>query len=667
MKNHPASGSARDSQHLKAAAVPMSVVAVEVAASPGARQAGLTGLAVDTESPVAAADVLGVTLARGVADGLLELLGSNKLVTAVALTTVLSTREKEASALAVSDASLVGDGTNVGADDVGEGTLVAILEAASKLESANGTSGVAACARGSLRVVGSRSDGHGLPDGVDLGAAAGCGCGCGRGSGSGSGGRLGGLRSRLLGLLLDGLLRLRGDGGLRGNGGLSLSLLGRRVRNGRVLDNVGRSFGRLGQTSFSGAGRRGLRRRASIITGVGDGQRREVIKTEAPALQGVVTGESAKLAANLLVNLGRNRAVLLVDTIEEALAVIHAGSTSIAGINDVLEELLVPASQEVGVRGEAGGITVGKDEGLLANAGGPATIEERSVPVDLEEQVRNVDPALRAVNLAIIALGVGHVVLVVGQASLGVVARWEVNVGTQGGGVAIAAHVGETNTLALVDGVAHTRHGAVRVGRPGGGVVVVAITGASPLDGLDGALGRIQVRGRGLWGSSLHGITSDNLQASGEGLDLIIGSLEEVVGIDVKDLDGLKGVGLLVVEVHTGEPVVGVVALDLSVGALGVDGILAGGAGAEGTASHNGVNVRRRLARGDDGIHTTGGEPLVGETEDGEGALVLGGDGADEGCQSSAKGELHGEAGCDVACESLVDTVAVGLSCLCDL
>jgi hypothetical protein len=665
MKNHPASGSTSDSQHLKAAAVAMSVVAVEMAASPGARQAGLTGLAVDTESPVAAADVLGVTLARGAADGLLELLGSNELVTAVALTTVLSTREKEASALAVSDASLVGDGTNVGADDVGEGTLVAILEAASKLESANGTSGVAACARGSLRVVGSRSDGHGLPDGVDLGAAAGCGCGCGRGSGSG--GRLGGLRSRLLGLLLNGLLRLRGDGGLRGNSGLSLSLLGRRVRDGRVLDNVGRSFGRLGQTSFSGAGRRGLRRRASIITGVGDGQRREVVETEAPALQGVVTGESAKLAANLLVNLGRNRAVLLVDTIEEALAVIHAGSTSIAGINDVLEELLVPASQEVGVRGETSGVTVGKNEGLLANAGGPATIEERSVPVDLEEQVRNMDPALRAVNLAIIALGVGHVVLVVGQASLGVVARWEVNVGTQGRGITIAAHVGETNTLALVDGVAHTRHGAIRVGRPGGGVVVVSITGASPLDGLDGALGRIQVRGRGLWGSSPHGITSDDLQASGEGLDLIIGSLEEVVGVDVKDLDGLKGVGLFVVEVHTGEPVVGVVALDLSVGALGVDGILASGARAEGTATHDGVNVRRRLARGDDGIHTTCSEPLVGETEDGEGALVLGGDGGDEGCQSSAEGELHGEAGCDVACESLIDTVAVGLSCLCDL
>ena len=160
----------------------------------------------------------------------------------------------------------------------------------------------------------------------------------------------------------------------------------------------------------------------------------------------------------------------------------------------MLEEGLVPGGHEVGVQAVAGSVTIGKDKGLLSFALLPAAIEGGRIPVGFEEQVRNVDPALGAVGLAVVVLGPGHVVLVVGQASLGVVAGGEVNVGTERRGKAITSDIRKANAFAFVVGILHT--GLVTLGVDGPAGVVVVFTRARPLDAVDGALGRVQV-GRG--------------------------------------------------------------------------------------------------------------------------------------------------------------------------
>lgn len=499
----------------------MSVMTVEMATSLVASKAGLTTLAVDAESPVATANVLGIALAGGAAVSLIELLRSDELVTAVALATVLSTSKEESGFLAVGDTLLIGRGADVGVGNVAESTLAAILEAACKLESTDGASGVVVGARGwhgDIRL----SHSHSLPDSMDLGAAAGS-----RNSSWGGGGR----DSWLLGLLRClGFHRLRDSSRLRGNSSLGglLSLRGGGVRDRWVLNNVGGRLGFLRQASL-GAGARS--RRGFTGTGAGKWQvgSREVIETESPATERVAAGKGAQLTGDVLINLGVDGAVYIVEAIEQTLAVVHTGGTSIASVNDVLEKLLVPTSHEIGVRSETSGVTVGENEGLAATAGGPAAIKEGSVPVRFEEQVRDVDPALRAVDLAVASvLGVGHVVLVVGKASLGVVASWEVNVGTQRRGIAVTSHIGETNTLALVDWVTDSGSGTIRVGGPRRGAVVVAVTRASPLDGLDRSLGGVQVGAGRIRGNSGHGITSNDVETSGERLDLIVGSLEAI-------------------------------------------------------------------------------------------------------------------------------------------
>lgn len=343
--------------------------------------------------------------------------------------------------------------------------------------------------------------GNGLPDGVDLLAAAGC------------------LRLGLLNGLLGEGLGGRLDGCF---GGLGLD---------GVLDDVGGGLLEDGKAVASSglAGRRGgrvLRATGKEIVDVGD-EILEAVQTEAPAQDGVVTREGRHVAGGLLIDTRLNGAVLVVEL--ESGALVHAVTFrgGVAGVDDVAESVVVPGSHEISVRRETSGITVGKNERLLALALSPASLERRSVPVDLEEEVGVVRVTLGAVKLALaVVLGPGHVVLVVIEALLGIVAGRHVNVGTERRGEAIASHVRETNTLALVDGVANAGSGTVGVGRPGWRAVAIVGTGASELDVLNGALGGVQVGLRGLGSSAGVRVTAEDFKTNGERLEVVVGGLE---------------------------------------------------------------------------------------------------------------------------------------------
>jgi hypothetical protein len=121
-------------------------------------------------------------------------------------------------------------------------------------------------------------------------------------------------------------------------------------------------------------------------------------------------------------------------------------------------------------------VSVGEDKRLLALALGPPVHKQWRVPVDFVEDVRNVDVALRAVVLLTSRPYMGgprHVILVVIEGDIGVVARWEMNIGTERGGVAVAVHVRKACPSTFVAGILHPDavH-AVRVGGIGGDVVV---------------------------------------------------------------------------------------------------------------------------------------------------------------------------------------------------
>lgn len=132
----------------------------------------------------------------------------------------------------------------------------------------------------------------------------------------------------------------------------------------------------------------------------------------------------------------------------------------------MLEKLGVPTSQEISVQRVSSGVTVGKHKRLGALTFLPAALELGGVPVEFIEEMRCVDPSLGTVLLSVVLCGESHVVLVVLQTSLGIVARREVNVSSERRGEAVAGDVGETNAFALVDGILHTSHHAVGVGRP---------------------------------------------------------------------------------------------------------------------------------------------------------------------------------------------------------
>jgi hypothetical protein len=474
----------------------------------------------------------------------------------------------------------------------------------------------------------------GLPDGLplDLGLALGRG------------------RGRLLVLLGSGSGNLNSRGGRGGSGSLS-SRDGRDGSGGRgddggVLNDFGevgdsgqdRSLGLLGLLGGLGLAR--LARLARLLGLLGS---RLAGSAVGPALHNVAAGEGVHDAINLLVNLGLDRALVLVQAVEETGALVHALGAGIACINDVLKELLIPATKEVGVRAVSSSITVGQNKGLLVNTRGPAVLEVGSVPVDLDEQVGNVDVTLGAVLVAVVDSRPSHVLAIGGETSLGVVARGEVDVGTQRRVLAIAVLVGETNTLTLVDGITHTREGAVGGSVPRGRAVVVVHARASPLDGLDGAIiGKIKDSLGRLGRSANIGIATDHLEANREGLDIVMGLLKEVVGVDVVDVDRLNGTVVWVLEVQRGVPVGRVVALDLGSAALGLDHVLSSGGHAEAAATLDAVDVLAGLSGADVGVHTALGELLAVEAEDGKGALLMGSQGTGgHGRDGGGNGELH--------------------------
>lgn len=94
---------------------------------------------------------------------------------------------------------------------------------------------------------------------------------------------------------------------------------------------------------------------------------------------------------------GRDRAVLVVvDAAGDVGALFHAGSASIASVDDRLESVLVPTRDEVTVRAVASVITVRQNEGLRLAVGGPPVLERGGVPVNLVEEMGDVDPTSRA-------------------------------------------------------------------------------------------------------------------------------------------------------------------------------------------------------------------------------------------------------------------------------
>lgn len=596
------------------------------AARLGRGHADGAGLAVDADGPASTTDLVGGTLASGGALRLGELGRADELVATVALATVLGSGNGEALLNAVGNALLVGHGAKVRQDITGQNTANVILVASSV--------GVSTDSRVALGSNGSGSRGRtggdckGLSNGVDGGGTA-------------------------LLVTADGGTASSRQGssrrvGLTGLGASTSSSLGGRDRLSGVDGVAGSS--RLGRACRLGSGsarrtRRGAR--GSVVSGGGGGAGRTrahggSLVTEAEAAEGVVTRQSSEVTSDDLVDQGRNGTFATVQAVGQTRALVHTRVTGVAGVNDVLEDILIPGSHEIGVATEASNITVGEDKRLGALVRGPAAGKGLGVHVGLEEDVRSVNPASRAVGLAIASIGgEGSVGLVVGQASGGVVAGGEVDVKTERRVQAVAVDIGETSSSALVVGINHASLGTVRSGGIGGRVV--GGSRAGELDGLDGTLGGVQLRATAASrGDTGHGIARDHLQTRGEGLDVVVGGLEEVVDVGVVDVDRLQQTGLGVVEIQSRVPVVGEVTLDQSGTAVGLEQVLAGGGEAKVAASENVVDVSRGTAGLDNGISTSGDQALVGETKNSESSAVLGSHGsASQGGSARESRELH--------------------------
>jgi len=87
-------------------------------------------------------------------------------------------------------------------------------------------------------------------------------------------------------------------------------------------------------------------------------------------------------------------------------------------------------------------VTIGENERLLSLSLSPLVGKFGSVPVNLIEQVRNVNPALRAVTLG----WESHIVLVVMETGGRVVARWEVDIRSKRRGISVTVPVWESDT-----------------------------------------------------------------------------------------------------------------------------------------------------------------------------------------------------------------------------
>lgn len=96
-------------------------------------------------------------------------------------------------------------------------------------------------------------------------------------------------------------------------------------------------------------------------------------------------------------------------------------------------------------------------------------------------------------------------------------------------------------------------------------------------------------------------------------------------------------------EVEGRVPVVGVVTLDESSTAVGLDEVGTGGGEAEVAATQDVVDVSRGNTGVDNGISTSGDQALVGESQNSESSAVLGGGGnaSHGGNGRGGGGELH--------------------------
>jgi hypothetical protein len=466
------------------------------------------------------------------------------------------------------------------------------------------------------------SNGDGLPDGLELTS------------------RLGVSLGRLLlndpGCGSDNLL-------LSGRLGLGRGGAGHRVDG--VLNNVGGllEIGQARQTSRGGRGG-GLRGLRSLVVGtiVATTIARVRVATVGPSSDGVVSGQLRHGSSDLFIKVGLDSAVNSV--LDSARAFGEASMLRVTVVNNVLEEVLVPAGHEVGVRAVASGITVGENEGVLGSAAGAVPLVRKfgGVPVDLEEHVGNVGVALGAVVVAfIVDSWPVHVVLVVIQAGLGIVARRKVKVGTEGRGVPIAVMAGETNTDAQVGLVANAGRQTIRTFRPVKRVVIFARAGEVDVVNWVAVMNEV-LGGASLRRRALERVSNKHRETKREGLKLIQSLVKEVVNVHVEDFDAREVARVGVLEVKGWEPVVAEVALNVGVGALGVDEVLALGVDAEATSSHNGMDVAGGLTRVDDGVHAAGDEALVGEAHDGKGTFLVEGEGrASEGRHGKSCGGLH--------------------------
>jgi hypothetical protein len=105
------------------------------------------------------------------------------------------------------------------------------------------------------------------------------------------------------------------------------------------------------------------------------------------------------------------------------------------------------------MQGVSGVVSVREDKWLLTLTLRPPVHKQWCVPVDFVEDVRDVDVACGTVlspSGSTGTAGPGHVVFVVLQASGSVVAGWEVDIGTEGRGVAVTVHFWKADTSTFV-------------------------------------------------------------------------------------------------------------------------------------------------------------------------------------------------------------------------
>jgi len=185
---------------------------------------------------------------------------------------------------------------------------------------------------------------------------------------------------------------------------------------------------------------------------------------------------------------------------------------------------------EIAVEGVTSWVTIGENKWLGALARGPGVLVQRGVPINLVEQVGNMEPSFWAVYLSTsgtFAAWVLHIVLVVGKTNSWVVAGWKVEVRTKWGGISITVLIWETNTSTSVARVLDTNTvKTVRVGRVRRNVVIGA--GTDPLDWLWSSFLEVNNDLAGGWWASSKRVANKNPKTRWEGSDLIIGSVKAI-------------------------------------------------------------------------------------------------------------------------------------------